>query len=179
MNLEQFAGYLAATSILVNIDSYIGMPHNYYLLMDKADGKLRMLPWDLNETFGTFTMGRSPEILVKWDIDRPWISKRRIVERLFSTEQFPKLYRNALTKLMKNDFTEKKYFARIEEFEKAIARACEKGHRWPRIGGTPDGHQRRQRRHQSGGEPAGPGHQTVHHPAHRVGEFPVGRQKRR
>ena len=39
MNLEQFAGYLAATSILVNIDSYIGMPHNYYLLMDKADGR--------------------------------------------------------------------------------------------------------------------------------------------
>ncbi len=121
MNLEQFAGYLAATSILVNIDSYIGMPHNYYLLMDKADGKLRMLPWDLNETFGTFTMGRSPEMLVKWDIDRPWISRRRIVERLFATEQFPKLYRNAVTKLMKNDFTEKKYFARIAEFEKAIA----------------------------------------------------------
>jgi len=121
MNLEQFAGYLAATSILVNIDSYIGMPHNYYLLMDKADGKLRMLPWDLNETFGTFTMGRSPEMLVKWDIDRPWISRRRTVERLFATEQFPKLYRNAVTKLMKNNFTEKKYFARIEEFEKAIA----------------------------------------------------------
>jgi hypothetical protein len=121
VNLEQFAGYLAATSILVNIDSYIGMPHNYYLLMDKADGKLRMLPWDLNETFGTFTMGRSPEMLVKWDIDRPWISRRRIVERLFATEQFPKLYRNAVTKLMKNDFTEKKYFARIDEFEKAIA----------------------------------------------------------
>nr|HJN83340.1 hypothetical protein [Verrucomicrobiota bacterium] len=36
-------------------------------------------------------------------------------------EQFPKLYRNAVTKLMKNDFTEKKYFARIAEFEKAIA----------------------------------------------------------
>ena len=121
MDLKQFAGYLAATSILVNIDSYIGMPHNYYLVMDKADGRLRMLPWDLNETFGTFTMGRDPETLVNWGIDRPWISRRRIVERLFATEQFPKLYRNAVTKLMKNDFTEKKYFARIAEFEKAIA----------------------------------------------------------
>jgi spore coat protein CotH len=121
VNIKQFAGYLAATSILVNIDSYIGMPHNYYLLMDKADDKLRILPWDLNETFGTFTMGRSPEMLVKWDIDRPWISRRRIVERLFATKQFPKLYRTAVTELMKNDFTEKKYFARIAEFEKAIA----------------------------------------------------------
>lgn len=29
MDLKQFAAYLATTSILVNIDSYIGMPHNY------------------------------------------------------------------------------------------------------------------------------------------------------
>ena len=120
MNLEQFAGYLAATSILVNIDSYIGMPHNYYLLMDKADGRLRMLPWDLNETFGTFTMGRSPEMLVKWDIDRPWISKRRLSERLFETESFRKRYRTAVAKLMKEHFTEEKLFERIDTFEKAI-----------------------------------------------------------
>ena len=46
LDLEQFAGYLAATWILVNIDSYIGMPHNDYLLLDQADGMLRMLPWD-------------------------------------------------------------------------------------------------------------------------------------
>ena len=126
MNLEQFAGYLAATSILVNIDSYIGMPHNYYLLMDKADGKLRMLPWDLNETFGTFTMGRSPEMLVKWDIDRPWISKRRLSERLFETESFRKRYRTAVAKLMKEHFTEEKLFERIDTFEKAITHHIKK-----------------------------------------------------
>ena len=33
MDLKQFAAYLAATSILVNIDSYIGMPHNYLSLI--------------------------------------------------------------------------------------------------------------------------------------------------
>ena len=126
MNLEQFAGYLAATSILVNIDSYIGMPHNYYLLMDKADGKLRMLPWDLNETFGTFTMGRSPEMLVKWDIDRPWISKRRLSERLFETESFLKRYRTAVAKLMKEHFTKEKLFERIDTFEKAITHHIKK-----------------------------------------------------
>ena len=121
MDLEQFAAYLAATSILVNIDSYIGMPHNYYLLMDKADNKLRMLPWDLNETFGTFTMGRDPETLVQWDIDRPWISRRRMLERLFETDQFPRIYKEAVDRLIKNDFTKEKLFDRIAVFEKAIA----------------------------------------------------------
>jgi hypothetical protein len=120
LDLNFFAGYLAATSILVNIDSYVGMPHNYYLMIDKAKEKLRILPWDLNETFGTFTMGRSPEMLVKWDIDKPWISKRRLSERLFEMESFRKRYRAIIVKLMKEDFIEEKLFKRISAFEKAI-----------------------------------------------------------
>jgi len=120
MDLKQFAAYLATTSILVNIDSYIGMPHNYYILMDKADDKLRLLPWDLNETFGTFTAGQDLETLVRWDIDRPWISQRRLVERLFESEGFPKIYRATIEKLMKNDFTKDKLFSRIATFEQII-----------------------------------------------------------
>ena len=57
MDLKEFAAYLVATSILVNIDSYIGMSHNYYILMDKADDKLRVLSWDPNETIGTLYRG--------------------------------------------------------------------------------------------------------------------------
>lgn len=120
MDLKQFAGYLAVTSILANIDSYIGMPHNYYLLLDKADERLRLLPWDVNEAFGTFTMGSSPEALVKWDVDRPWVADIRLIERLFATSQFRGLYGAALSNLMKNHFTEEKLFSRIAEFEAAI-----------------------------------------------------------
>lgn len=121
MDLDQFAGYLAATSLLANIDSYIGMPHNYYLLIDKADDRLRLLPWDLNESFGTFTMGSSPEGLADWDIDRPWVAELKLVERLFEIESFRNRYRSALVDLTKNTFTEENLFARIAGFEKALA----------------------------------------------------------
>ncbi|MCP4773904.1 MAG: hypothetical protein GY880_06680, partial [Planctomycetaceae bacterium] len=56
VDLENIAGYLAATSLLANIDSYIGMPHNYYLLLNNPQDKLKILPWDVNEAFGTFTL---------------------------------------------------------------------------------------------------------------------------
>lgn len=120
LDLKQFAGYLAATSLLASIDSYIGMPHNYYLLMDKADGKLRLLPWDVNEAFGTFSMGSSPEALTDWDIDRPWVADLKLVERLFAMESFEKLYKDTLKALMKESFTEEKLSARIAAFEKAL-----------------------------------------------------------
>lgn len=121
MDIEQFAGYLAATSLLANIDSYIGMPHNYYLLMDKSGGKLRLLPWDVNEAFGTFTMGSSSEALADWDIDRPWVAELKLVERLFATESFRKVYKEAIGNLMKDVFTEERIFARITEFEKVLS----------------------------------------------------------
>ncbi len=120
MDLDQLAGYLAASSLLANIDSYIGMPHNYYLLVDKADNRVRLLPWDLNESFGTFTMGSSPEALVDWDIDRPWVAELRLVERLFEIESFRKQYRAALVGLMRKTFTQEKLFARVAAFQSAL-----------------------------------------------------------
>ena len=51
MDLDFYAGYLAATSLLSSLDSYIGAPHNYYLMVDRADNKVRLFPWDVNEAF--------------------------------------------------------------------------------------------------------------------------------
>ena len=120
LDLQQFAGYLAATWILVNIDSYVGMPHNYYLLMDKTDGKLRMLPWDLNETFGTFTMGYDPEQVVQWGIERPWIGRRRLMERLFELRSFRRAFQGEVVALMESVFTRERMFARISEMERTL-----------------------------------------------------------
>lgn len=119
-DLPQLAGYLAATSLLGSLDSYVGAPHNYYLMLDKADGKMRLLPWDVNESFAAHTRGASVEQLVDWDIDRPWIANRKLLERLFQTEDFPALYRTALTNLTK-EFTEDKLFPKIDDYQKAIA----------------------------------------------------------
>ena len=60
-------------------------------------------------------------MLVKWDIDRPWISGRRLSERLFKTKSFPKHYRAAVAQLMKKHFTEKKLYDQLASFEKAIS----------------------------------------------------------
>ncbi|MGB7327192.1 MAG: CotH kinase family protein [Rubripirellula sp.] len=119
-DLPQLAGYLAATSLLSSLDSYVASPHNYYLMLDKADGKMRILPWDLNESFAANTQGGSLEQLVDWDIDRPWVMDHQLLVRLFETEDFPAMYRTALTNLTK-EFTEEKLFPRIEEYRKAIA----------------------------------------------------------
>jgi hypothetical protein len=55
-----FLANSAINNIFVNLDSYCGSGHNYYLYHDSTLMKWRWLPWDVNETFGSFTLGMNP-----------------------------------------------------------------------------------------------------------------------
>lgn len=49
----------AANNLFVNLDSYLGSGHNYYLYHDSASAEWRWITWDVNEAFGNFGMGLS------------------------------------------------------------------------------------------------------------------------
>ncbi len=49
-DVEGFLRWLALNQTMEGWDSYLCIPHNYYLYGDPADdGRLRWIPWDLNE----------------------------------------------------------------------------------------------------------------------------------
>ncbi|MCW3075767.1 MAG: hypothetical protein JWO32_376 [Bacteroidetes bacterium] len=47
----------AFCSIFSNLDSYLGSGHNYFLYDDSISLKLNYITWDVNESFGNFSMG--------------------------------------------------------------------------------------------------------------------------
>lgn len=47
----------AANNLLVNLDSYLGSGHNYYLYHDSTTTEWRWIAWDVNEAFGNFQQG--------------------------------------------------------------------------------------------------------------------------
>ncbi len=49
----------ALTNIFVNLDSYLGSGHNYYIYDDSTNFKFHYILWDINEAFGNFNMGMS------------------------------------------------------------------------------------------------------------------------
>ncbi|HTF02578.1 MAG TPA: CotH kinase family protein [Bacteroidia bacterium] len=51
---------MVINNMFVNLDSYCGSGHNYYVYHDSLIGKFRWIPWDVNETFGNFNMGMTP-----------------------------------------------------------------------------------------------------------------------
>lgn len=56
-DLNSALAMLAVDNLLVNLDSYLGSGHNYYLYHRDLDSRLVFIPWDLNEAWGVFNMG--------------------------------------------------------------------------------------------------------------------------
>jgi len=64
LHMDEALRFLAVSTLIVHLDNYIAMGHNYYLYDD--GGKFIILPWDLNMAFGTFNYSLDREKLVNY-----------------------------------------------------------------------------------------------------------------
>ncbi len=54
LNTDRAIWYFALCNAFVNLDSYVFSSHNYYIYNNPATNKFDFIPWDVNESFGTF-----------------------------------------------------------------------------------------------------------------------------
>ncbi|MGZ3901267.1 MAG: CotH kinase family protein [Bacteroidia bacterium] len=59
MNTASVIKCWALCNIFSNLDSYLGSGHNYFIYNDSLSLKFNYIAWDVNESFGNFTMGMS------------------------------------------------------------------------------------------------------------------------
>lgn len=100
-----FLANMAMNNIFVNNDSYCGSGHNYYVYHDSDLMKWRWLPWDVNESFGTFSMSMTPAQLKTLAFD--WISNpanRVLATKMMADATYRQTYIYTYCYLMQ-DFT--------------------------------------------------------------------------
>ncbi len=93
--------FFAVSTFIVHLDNYLGSGHNYYLY--DFDGRFTILPWDLNEAFGTFDCGIDREGLINFYIDEPTagsLGNRPLVGRLLSHPSYLETYHGYLNSLL-------------------------------------------------------------------------------
>lgn len=92
--------YLAASTVMSNLDSYQGtLSHNYYLY--EQDDLFSIIPWDFNESFGTFTMGCGD--VTELYIDEPTqgaLSERPLIAALLSSDENLQTYHANISALI-------------------------------------------------------------------------------
>ena len=101
INVDGVLRNLAINTVMVNLDSYLGMGHNFYLY--EQDGRFVDVPWDLNETYGNFTCQCDRAGLINLKIDEPTcgeLSDRPFVARLLNDPDYLERYHEILRELV-------------------------------------------------------------------------------
>jgi hypothetical protein len=99
LDLDEFAGFLAANALLANMDSFLAHVHNYYVYLSPTTNKLVLLPWDMDLSMGAFFMAGSAEQLQELSIAHPHMGDNKLIDRLLAWDEFNKTYRNQLRNL--------------------------------------------------------------------------------
>lgn len=106
IDVDKTLRYLAAHTVVVNLDSYSSnMAQNYYLY--EKDGKLTILPWDYNYSFGGFQSGSSADV-INFPIDTPVsgvsMEDRPLINKLLEVDEYKEKYHEYLQEIVDGYF---------------------------------------------------------------------------
>ena len=127
LDTDEVLRYFVVHNFVVNGDSYTGsMIHNYYL--HEKDGKLGIIPWDYNLTFGTFQAGDASSS-VNASIDEPVngsLDDRPMIGWIFSDESYTERYHELFAEFIQRWFTNGELETLITETAEMIRPYVEK-----------------------------------------------------
>ncbi len=111
LDVDRAIWMLAFDNAIVNLDSYIGQfAQNYYLYRDDY-GRFLSVVWDLNESFGTFSLtgsGNLNSTAAKQQMDHllhSTNSSRPLVSKLLSIPTYKRMYLAHLKTMLTENFT--------------------------------------------------------------------------
>lgn len=123
--VNNFLKFLAMNNLFVNLDSYVGTGHNYYLYHQDFSGKFIHIPWDVNEAFGNFSFGMPLNAIMNLPIF--WLpppnQPRPLVKRLWDVPEYRTTYLRYLNYFVQEEFREDSLFPRIDTLHNFIRAA--------------------------------------------------------
>lgn len=122
IDIDTLLRYMSVSTSLSNLDSYHGpLAHNYYIYDD--DGVFSILPWDFNESFGTFAMDCNSVDVRELYIDEPVsgaLIERPLIANVFAEQSNLETYHSYLTQLINGSLSSDTFNARVNEIADLI-----------------------------------------------------------
>lgn len=122
VDVQAVLRYFAVNTFLVNLDSYAGgMKHNYYIY--EKDGKIQILPWDFNLSFGAFQMNDASKV-INFPIDKPVTDSMEnspLISKLLENDTYKEQYHKYYDELLDNYISKGKYEKEIERLDQLIS----------------------------------------------------------
>ena len=123
IDVDSVLRYMAVSVALSNLDSYHGsLAHNYYIY--EQDNVFSFIPWDLNESFGSFSMGCERADIRGLYIDEPTdgsLSSRPLIAQIFANSSHLDTYHGYLNQLITGPLSSTSFAARVAEIDSLIS----------------------------------------------------------
>lgn len=122
LNTNSFIHHWAAMNLFVNLDSYIGSGHNYFIYDDTLDHKFEYVSWDVNESFGNFNMGLTNsqlQTLSMFHVSSP-SSNRPLVQKMLTVPAYKSELVSVICDWVQNEFSNAILDSKIDSLANAI-----------------------------------------------------------
>lgn len=116
VDVHGFLTWLAVNQSMVNWDTYGWMRHNYYLYGDPGDaGRLRLIPWDLNESLAE-PRAEGADLVMADSVGTRW----PLIRYLLDDSEYRSFYRSELSRIAQGAFSEGFVDERIQRYRAEI-----------------------------------------------------------
>lgn len=122
LNTGTFIRHWAAMNLFVNLDSYIGSGHNYFIYHDTLSDKFEWVSWDANESFGNFNMGLTNtqlKNLTMYHVSSP-SSSRPLVQKMLTVPSYKSTLTDVFCQWLQYDFSNAALDSKIDSLANAI-----------------------------------------------------------
>ena len=116
LDVDNALASIAINSLFMNLDSYNGSAHNYYVYQSDTDGQFSHIFWDMNEAFGSFLRFWSGSDPLETDpFWHPTTESRPLMEQLWENEDYAQRYLAYHARMLREGFDVETMMARVEE----------------------------------------------------------------
>jgi spore coat protein H len=125
IDVDEFLRFMAVTAMVVNLDSFFVLGHNYILYLHPTTNKFHFIPWDMDRSFANFPLFGSPEQQMDLSITKPYVQSR-LPDRLLAIKE----YRDRQQRILKDvaaTFTKEQLLKDLDAFETATKEIIAKG----------------------------------------------------
>ena len=121
LDIDGFLRFIAVNALIVNLDTLLAMPQNYYLHLSKETNKFVFFPWDLDISFAGWPLGGKPADQMKLSLVHPHSSdEHKLIDRLLAMESVKLRYDKIISQLVEGIFSKEQLIKKFEKLERTI-----------------------------------------------------------
>ena len=121
LDIDGFLRFIAVNALIVNLDTLLAMPQNYYLHLSKDTNKFVFFPWDLDISFAGWPLGGKPADQMKLSLVHPHSSDaHKLIDRLLAVESVKLRYDKIINQLVEGIFSKEQLIKKFEKLERTI-----------------------------------------------------------